>query len=150
MPLVGQQDVSQTPPPPTPHPNTLSISLRSCPNDDPRPAFNHYLRCPFNNYSTPLHNFNCRSVRWIPVIGNCLIDTIFWGPRHYVHRKLWCIQRNRRGKSAFSSMYYLCCIMQGELTSAASAPKFDWSEVQALHTSLLFKKKKKNVTHSHS
>lgn len=25
----------------------LSISLKSCPNDDPRPTFNHYLHCPF-------------------------------------------------------------------------------------------------------
>lgn len=60
-------------------PPLLSISLRSCPNDDPRPTFNHYLHCPFNNYSTPLHNFNSRSMRCIPVIVNCLIDTIFWG-----------------------------------------------------------------------
>lgn len=71
MPLVGQQDVPQTPP----RPFALNFS---CPNDDPRPTFNHYLHCPFNNYSTPLHNFNSTSMRRLPVI-NCLIDTIFWG-----------------------------------------------------------------------
>ena len=55
------------------------LSLGSCPNEDPRPTVNHYLHCPFNNYSTPLHNFNSSSIRWIPVIVICLIDTIFWG-----------------------------------------------------------------------
>lgn len=60
-------------------PLLLSILVRSCPNDDPRPTFNHYLHCPFNNYSTPLHNCNTRSMRWIPVIVNCLIDTVFCG-----------------------------------------------------------------------
>lgn len=55
----------------------------SCPNDDPRPTFNHYLHCPFNNYSTPLHDFNSKSMRWIPLI-NCHIHTIFWGPSQYV------------------------------------------------------------------
>lgn len=59
----------------TPRPFALNFS---CPNDDPRPTFNHYLHCPFNNYSTPLHNFNSTSMRRLPVI-NCLIDTIFWG-----------------------------------------------------------------------
>lgn len=54
-PLVGQQDV-----PPQRSPFTSNLS---CPNDDPRPAFNHYLRCPFNNSSTPVHNFNSRSMR---------------------------------------------------------------------------------------
>lgn len=54
----------------------LSISVRSCPNDDPRHTFNHYLHCPFKNYSTPLHNFNHRNRRRILVI-NSLIDAIF-------------------------------------------------------------------------
>ena len=105
-------------------PRLLSISLRSCPNDDPRPTFNHYLHCPFNNYSTPLHSFNCRSMRRVPVIVNCLIDTIFWG-----HVSSSCIERkwwNFFVFYDFSSNYYLCCIMHDKLTSTAS---FDWSKV---------------------
>lgn len=54
---------SEAPTQPAPSP-TLSFS---CPNDDPRPAFNHYLRCPFNNHSTPLHNFNSRCMRRFPL-----------------------------------------------------------------------------------
>lgn len=69
-------------------PPLLSISLRSCPNDDPRLTFNHYLNCPFNNYSTPLHNFNTRRMRWIPVIVNCLIDTIFCSQAFFLLLKL--------------------------------------------------------------
>lgn len=63
--LADQQDVFQTPPP-------LAFNF-SYPNDDPRPAFNHYLCCPFNNSSTFLHNFNSRSLRRTPLI-NSLID----------------------------------------------------------------------------
>lgn len=53
-----------------PPPFALNFSY---PNDDPRPAFNHYLCCPFNNSSTFLHNFNSRSLRRTPLI-NSLID----------------------------------------------------------------------------
>lgn len=53
-------------------PPALALNF-SYPNDDPRPAFNHYLCCPFNNSSTFLHNFNSRSLRWTPLI-NSLID----------------------------------------------------------------------------
>lgn len=79
--LVSKMFFANTPP-------LLSISLRSCPNDDPRLTFNHYLNCPFNNYSTTLHNFNTRGKRWIPVIVNCLIDTLFFSQAVFLLLKL--------------------------------------------------------------
>lgn len=103
----------------------LAVNL-TCPNDDPRPTFNHYMHCPFNNYSTPLHNFNSRSMKRIPVI-NCLIERIFWGHVNFnppSHPMLYDVFKVTDDKFDFSPTFYLCCHMQVKPDTTAFAPNF--------------------------
>lgn len=125
-------------------PPLLSISLRSCPNDDPRPTFNHYLHCPFNNYSTPLHNFNCRSMRWIPVIVNCLIDTIFWGYVFFFPHKIWCIQRKWWNILKYCLLWLplhvlLMLYHARQACFHSICSQVDWGKVEASYTNLFLK-----------
>lgn len=139
MPLVGQQDVSQTLPP-------CSQFMRSCPNDDPRPTFNHYLHCPFNNHSTPLHNFNCGSMRWIPVIVNCLIDTIFWG--HIISFYTRCNTLKGNDRKFRKSIVFNdspCSISYAVSCKTSSLPSLIEAKLRPLYGSLFY-----SVTHSYS
>lgn len=134
MPFVGQQDVSQTFP--------LFALHFSCPNDDSRPTFNHYLHCPFNNYSTPLHNFNSKSMRWILLI-NCLMQTQSFGAAPSHPPTIYDAFKGNDGKFDFSSTYYSCCIIQGKPTTIVF---HSLTEAKLrLHMQNF-----KNVTHPHS
>ncbi len=115
-------------------PPLLSISLKSYPNDDPRLTFNHYLHCPFKNYSTPLHSFNSRSMRWIPVIVHSLIDAIFWGHviSFFFLSPDMMHSKELREDFDFLSKYYLCCIMQGKPTSMHLLPSLTEAKLRLL------------------
>lgn len=117
-------------------PPLLSVSLRSCHNDDPRHTFNHSLHCPFNNYSSPLHNLTLEE--WDGFLWLFIARRNTLGCIRFFSHKIRCANGN---VEILSPMAFPPCIsvaVSRKLTSTILAPKFDWRKVEASDRRLLF------------